>query len=168
MNCPRCEHQHSKVLESRVADAGDAMRRRRECLDCQFRYTTYERTEQPTLWVVKHDERQEPFERAKLLRGLIRACSKREVAIERLEALVIEIEAHLRSLHTKAVSSDQIGELALDGLRQLDHVAYVRFASVYRAFESIDEFHDELERMVEEPPCEAVASSNETPVNNAN
>lgn len=147
LNCPRCEHQHSKVLESRIADAGDAMRRRRECLDCAFRFTTYERVELPPLWVAKHDGAQEPFARQKLLQGLVRACNKRDVPEERLEALVIEIETTLRRRHTKAVTSDDIGELALEGLLSIDHVAYVRFASVYRAFDSIDEFHSELERI---------------------
>lgn len=146
MYCPRCEHQHSRVLESRVADNGDAMRRRRECLDCEFRFTTYERTEQPVLWVRKHDGASEVFDRAKLVRGLIRACSKRDVASERLESLVIQIEASLRALHVKEVDSDQIGELALEGLYRIDHVAYVRFASVYRAFDSIEEFHGVLQQ----------------------
>lgn len=146
MHCPRCEHQHSRVLESRIADNGDAMRRRRACLDCEHRFTTYERTEQPALLVTKHDGASEPFEREKLMRGLVRACSKRGVGNERLEALVIEIEASLRTLHLKEIDSDQIGELALEGLYDLDHVAYIRFASVYRAFDSIEEFHEVLER----------------------
>lgn len=147
MNCPRCEHQQSKVLESRVTDAGDAMRRRRECLECGSRYTTYERAELPTLWVEKHDGSQQPFDRAKILQGLLRACNKRDLPKERLEALVIEIESALRKRHAKTVTSDEIGELALEGLLPLDHVAYVRFASVYRAFDSIEGFHEELERI---------------------
>jgi transcriptional repressor NrdR len=147
LNCPGCDHQHSRVLESRVAEAGDAMRRRRECLECGARFTTYERVEQAPLWVSKHDGSQEPFDRAKLLGGLVRACNKRDVQTERLEALVIEIEATLRRRQSKAVASDAIGELALEGLFGIDLVAYVRFASVYRAFEDIDEFHAELERI---------------------
>lgn len=122
------------------------MRRRRECLDCTFRFTTYERVELPVLWVAKHDGATEPFDRAKLLRGLVRACSKRNVAHERLESLVIGIEAALRNLHVKEVDSDEIGERALEGLHSIDHVAYVRFASVYRAFDSVEEFHAVLER----------------------
>lgn len=142
----KCGHQHSRVLESRVADAGDAMRRRRECLSCSARYTTYERVELPALWVAKHgDSAVEQFDSEKLLRGLVRACSKRAVPSERLEALVIDIESRLRSLHTKTVTSDQIGELALEGLWHVDHVAYVRFASVYRAFDSIEEFHSVID-----------------------
>jgi transcriptional repressor NrdR len=133
------------VLESRVADAGDAMRRRRECLACAYRFTTYERTDQPVLWVAKHEGSAEPFDRAKVMHGLVRACSKRHVPRERLEALTVEIEAQLRARCVKEIDSDEIGELALEGLRGIDHVAYVRFASVYRAFESIEEFHDVLE-----------------------
>jgi len=123
------------------------MRRRRECLECSFRYTTYERVELPALLVAKTGGEFEPFERGKLLRGLVRACSKRDVPTERLEALVMGIERTLRGLHQKSVTSDRIGELALEGLHQIDHVAYVRFASVYRAFESVDEFRDELDNM---------------------
>jgi transcriptional repressor NrdR len=135
-------------LESRASDAGDAMRRRRECLDCETRFTTYERIEQPVLWVAKAGGRTEQFDAAKLLRGLVRACSKRAVQSERLEALVLQIEAQLRADHGSTVTSDQIGELALEGLAAIDHVAYVRFASVYRAFDSVHEFHNELERFV--------------------
>lgn len=147
MNCPRCEHQNSKVLESRVTDAGDAMRRRRECLDCRLRYTTYERVELPTLLVAKHTGEHEAFDRAKLMQGLVRACNKRDVPLERLEALVLEIEGALRKRQTRTISSEEIGELALEGLLRLDQVAYVRFASVYRAFDDIDEFHQELDRI---------------------
>lgn len=147
MNCPRCEHTTSRVLESRVTDAGDAMRRRRECLECSNRFTTYERIEMQPLWIAKSNGTTEQFDREKLLRGLARACNKRNVQIERLEALVIEIEAALRSEYGKDVTSDAIGERALDALRRIDDVAYVRFASVYRAFENIDEFQLELDRM---------------------
>ncbi len=121
------------------------MRRRRECLDCSFRYTTYERMEQPALWVTKGRGDQEPFERSKLVRGLVTACSKRDVPVERLEALVIEIETDLRSRHVRTVNADELGALALAGLAEIDEVAYVRFASVYRAFETVDEFQRELE-----------------------
>jgi len=123
------------------------MRRRRECLVCGFRYTTYERVELPALVVDKHTGEQEAFNRSKLLSGLSRACNKRDVPLERLEALVIEIETTLRKRHGRSVSSDEIGELALEGLLPLDHVAYVRFASVYRAFDNIDEFQQELDRI---------------------
>lgn len=147
MICPRCEHDAARVLESRVTEAGDAMRRRRECLQCKYRFTTYERIELPPLWVSKHGERQEPFDRDKLIRGIARACSKRKVPNEQLESLVSNIERQLRAEHAKTVTSDHIGELALEGLADVDHVAYVRFASVYRAFDNVDEFHDELARI---------------------
>lgn len=165
VHCPRCEHQHSRVLESRIADNGDAMRRRRECLDCEFRFTTYERVEQPVLWVRKHEGATEVFDRAKLLRGLVRACSKRNVPSERLESLVISIEASLRALHVKEVDSDQIGELALEGLYRIDHVAYVRFASVYRAFDSIEEFHGVLDRCMNGQTTAHVHDSDTVPAN---
>jgi transcriptional repressor NrdR len=163
VHCPRCEHQHSRVLESRIAENGEAMRRRRECLDCEFRFTTYERTEQPVLWVRKHRGASEVFDRAKLLGGLVRACNKRNVPSERLESLVIDIEASLRALHVKEVDSDQIGELALEGLYRIDHVAYVRFASVYRAFDSIEEFHEVLERCTNGPLASRDHDSRDVP-----
>lgn len=147
MNCPGCEHGASRVLESRTSDAGDAMRRRRECLGCTLRFTTYERAELPVLWVTKQNGRQEPFDRTKVLRGLARACSKREVTAETLERLVATIERGLRSGRDHAVASSRVGELALDALAGVDHVAYVRFASVLRAFDGIDEFQAEVERV---------------------
>ena len=147
MHCPRCQHHHSRVLESRLADAGDAMRRRRQCLECAHRFTTYERIEIPTLWVTKHDGSSEAFDRDKLLRGLVHACRKRNVPTERLEALVIDIEQALRAQRETHISSDTIGALALEALVRVDLVAYVRFASVYRAFDGLDEFHAELARI---------------------
>lgn len=154
MICPRCDHDSARVLESRVTEAGDAMRRRRECLQCRYRFTTYERIELPPLWVSKHAGRHEPFDRDKLIRGIARACSKRNVSSERLESLVTDIERRLRAEHTKTVTSDHIGELALACLADVDHVAYVRFASVYRAFDNVDEFHAELARIA--APASAV------------
>ncbi len=149
VNCPCCEHQHTRVLESRISGAGDSMRRRRQCLACGERFTTYERREHQTIWVEKHGGVQEPFDREKLLAGLVRACNKRNVVHERLESLVIEIESGLarRSATENAVSSSVIGDLALEGLFMIDHVAYVRFASVYKAFDDLDEFQQELERV---------------------
>lgn len=150
MNCERCEHGETKVLESRVTEEGEVVRRRRECLNCRYRFTTYERVERRPLWVVKRDGSTQPFERSKLLHGLVRACSKRDVPAERLEALVIEIETALRARNSSA-ASDEIGELALAGLRQIDDVAYVRFASVYHAFDRVEEFQGELEKLVATP-----------------
>lgn len=147
MNCPGCGGHNSKVLESRIADAGDAMRRRRECLDCSERYTTYERIEQPVLLVTKHDGRQEPFSTAKLLRGLAIACSKRDIPAERLEVLVAGVESQLRATSRKEVTSDQVGELALAGLVRIDEAAAIRFASVIERAESLAGFREVLDRM---------------------
>lgn len=147
MNCPGCGGHNSKVLESRIADAGDAMRRRRECLDCSERFTTYERIEQPALWVTKQDGRQEQFCADKLLRGLAIACSKRDVDAALLEQLVADVEARLREGGTKEVSSDQVGELALAGLVRIDEAAAIRFASVIERAESLAGFRQVLDRM---------------------
>jgi transcriptional repressor NrdR len=135
------------VLESRIADAGDAMRRRRECLDCSERFTTYERIEQPTLWVTKQDGRQEQFSAEKLLRGLAIACSKREVDAVTLEQLVAGVEAQLRAGGCKEVKSDEVGELALAGLVRIDEAAAIRFASVIERAESLAGFRQVLDRM---------------------
>lgn len=147
MNCPVCGGQNSKVLESRVADAGGALRRRRECLDCAGRFTTYERVELPVLWVTKQDGRQEQFDPAKLLRGLGIACSKREIAAEQLEQLVAQVEQQLRDCGRKEVTSDEVGELALAGLVRIDEAAAIRFASVIERAESLAGFRDVLDRM---------------------
>jgi transcriptional repressor NrdR len=134
-------------LESRESDAGEAIRRRRECLDCHARFTTFERFEQSTLWVVKRDGIRQPFERSKLLRGLERACVKRPVALDSIERIVAAVEAGFRSDGLSEVPSEAIGEAALLHLRELDGVAYIRFASVYRSFETPDEFQNELESL---------------------
>ena len=134
-------------MESRESDAGEAIRRRRECLDCHARFTTFERFEQSTLWVVKRDGIRQPFERSKLLRGLERACVKRPVALDSIERIVAAVEAGCRSDGLSEVPSGAIGEAALLHLRELDGVAYIRFASVYRSFETPDEFQNELESL---------------------
>jgi transcriptional repressor NrdR len=147
MICPACGVGETRVLESRVSDAGEAIRRRRECLDCHARFTTFERLEQSALWVVKRDGSRQPFERSKLLRGLERACVKRPVALEEIERIVAAVEAGFRSDGLSEVPSEAIGEAALLHLRELDGVAYIRFASVYRSFETPDEFQNELESL---------------------
>lgn len=147
MNCPACGHQQTRVLESRIADAGDAMRRRRECLDCCERVTTYERIELPTLWVTKHDGRQEQFDRAKLLRGLAIACSKSGVGADELELIVRSVETELRSGGRKAVGSEEVGQLALAGLVRIDEAAAIRFASVIQGTGSVSGFRQVLDRM---------------------
>jgi transcriptional repressor NrdR len=150
--CPFCENPDHRVVESRVPDTKDAIRRRRECLSCGRRFTTYERVEEMPLVVVKASGEREPFDRAKLLGGLQRACHKRSVPITALETAVRDIEVSLRNRLRQEVSSSQIGELALRRLKEVDSVAYVRFASVYRQFADVDEFADELARLEREPP----------------
>jgi transcriptional repressor NrdR len=130
-----------------MSDAGEAIRRRRECLDCHARFTTFERLEQSALWVVKRDGSRQPFDRSKLLRGLERACVKRPVALDVVERMVAAVEAGFRSDGLSEVPSEAIGEAALLHLRELDGVAYIRFASVYRSFETTDEFQRELESL---------------------
>lgn len=152
MLCPYCECSEHRVVESRVADAKDAIRRRRECLSCKRRFTTYERCEEMPLVVVKSSGERQPFDRAKLLEGLQRACHKRPVPTAALELAVRDIEADLRNRLRHEARSSHIGELALRRLKEIDQVAYVRFASVYRAFADVEEFGEELGRLEREPP----------------
>lgn len=147
MKCPFCEHLETKVVDSRTTEANDAIRRRRECLACSQRFTTYERMEEIPLVVIKSNGGREIFDRTKLLSGLLRACVKRQVPVEKLEAVVSDIESELRNQFKNEVPSKKIGEMALERLKDLDQVAYVRFASVYRQFEDIDEFNRELREL---------------------
>ncbi len=144
MRCPFCGHDETKVVDSRVSESQDAIRRRRECLSCQKRFTTYERREEMPLMVVKRDDTTEPFERGKLLRGLVVATAKRDVGTERLEALIDDIEAQLHNEFRYEIGSTVLGDMVLERLKDLDKVAYVRFASVYKSFEDVDEFTSEL------------------------
>lgn len=146
MNCPFCEHGETKVVDSRVAGRG-AIRRRRECLVCSQRFTTFERVEETPLHVVKRDGSRQPFDRAKLLAGLTRACVKRPVSLEQIERAAVTIEVGLRNGVRDEVEASRIGDEALTVLRDLDRVAYVRFASVYRDFQDVDEFKRELVRL---------------------
>ena len=148
MTCPYCEHGETKVVDSRVAGKG-AIRRRRECLLCSQRFTTFERIEETPLFVVKRDGSRQPFDRSKLMAGLVRACTKRPVSLEQIERAVGVIESRLRNGIREEVESQAIGEEALAVLRDLDRVAYVRFASVYRDFQDVEEFEQELDRLEE-------------------
>lgn len=148
MTCPYCEHGETKVVDSRVAGKG-AIRRRRECLLCSQRFTTFERIEETPLFVVKRDGSRQPFDRSKLMAGLVRACTKRPVSLEQIERAVAMIESRLRNGIREEVGSQAIGEEALAVLRDLDRVAYVRFASVYRDFQDVEEFEQELDRLEE-------------------
>ena len=147
MHCPFCNSDESKVVDSRDSEAGDATRRRRECLACERRYTTYERLEEVPLVVVKRSGSEEVFTRRKLLNGLLRASEKRAIPIERLERAVDDIENELRRVPGQRVTTQMVGERALRHLRDIDKVAYVRFASVYRQFDGVDEFQQELARL---------------------
>ena len=153
MHCPFCGHDDSQVADSRLSDPGDAVRRRRVCRSCERRFTTYERYDEGPLYIRKRSGQREPFERGKVLAGLERAAIKRPVEREQLEAVVDRIVAELRS-RGGTPEVEEVGELALRGLRELDAVAYVRFASVYRKFDDVGEFEAELARLEAEPPLQ--------------
>jgi transcriptional repressor NrdR len=155
MRCPFCKGADSKVLDSRESMEGAVIRRRRECLECRKRFTTYERVEELAPLVVKKDGRREPFDREKLLAGLQKAVEKRPVSMDQLEALVAEVEVRLQERGEKEVPSSAIGEEVMRKLRALDQVAYVRFASVYRSFRDIEEFMDELKGLLDDHAPEA-------------
>ena len=159
MRCPYCAHPDTRVADSRLAEPGDAVRRRRECLACARRFTTHERADAPALTVVKRDGRGEPFDRQKLLAGLLRAATKRPLQVPQLEAVADSIEEDLRRSGGEA-RAERIGELALRGLIALDRVAAIRFASVYRNFEDLAEFEAELRRLESEP----VAGADQLPL----
>jgi len=145
MQCPSCQHTDSRVLESRAADGGRSVRRRRECLNCDFRFTTYERVETVPVTVVKRNGTRETFNRAKLLHGLLRACEKTGLEPARLEAVVDDIELAIQQRSGREIASAEIGEMVLEQLREMSEVAYVRFASVYRQFRSVSDFVATLE-----------------------
>lgn len=150
MKCPYCGYQESKVVDSRHSDDSISIRRRRECLSCQKRFTTYETVESLPVMVVKKDNSREPFDRNKLLRGMVRACEKRPVSMADLEAVVSEIEALVQNSLDREVSTGKIGEMVMERIKPLDEVAYVRFASVYRQFKDINSFMHELNKILEE------------------
>lgn len=152
MRCPFCSHADSRVLESRPTDEGAVIRRRRACQQCDERFTTYERIETTPLIVIKKDGRRQPFDRQKILNGLITACEKRPVPLSTLETIVTRVEATLHNRLESEVPSRQIGELVMEELRRVDQVAYVRFASVYRQFKDIKRFKEELDQLLHESP----------------
>lgn len=150
MKCPYCGYQESKVLDSRHSEDGQSIRRRRECLSCQKRFTTYETVESLPMVVIKRDNSRQSFDRNKVLNGMLRACEKRPVAMADLEAVADEIEQIIQNSLDREVSTAQIGELVMERLKPLDEVAYVRFASVYRQFKDINSFMRELNKILEE------------------
>ncbi len=147
MKCPYCKHEEDKVVDSRSCGDGYGVRRRRECLKCGHRFTTYERIEETPLMVVKKDDRREAFNPQKLLNGIRIACEKRPISIETLKKLVDKIEMDLEKKFETEVNSREIGKLVMKKLHNLDEVAYVRFASVYRQFKDVDQFMDEVKRL---------------------
>ena len=150
MKCPFCRLDNDRVIDSRASQDGFAIRRRRECLDCRRRYTTYERIEEQAIKVIKKDGVRVPFERDKIKRGLEKACWKRPISEEQIEGMVTAIEADVFANFDSEVPAKYLGELAMQQLRQLDQVAFVRFASVYREFQDVRDFVEELEPMLEE------------------
>lgn len=149
MKCPYCQHLESKVIDSRYTEGHTCIRRRRECLECAERFTTYERLEDVPLMVVKKNGERELFDRNKLLKGLMKACEKRPISQDKLDMMVSHIEKELRNDMKQEVTSVEIGELVMKGLKKIDEVAYVRFASVYRQFKDVNKFKQELERLLE-------------------
>ena len=150
MRCPFCKKADSRVIDSRAADDGNTIRRRRECTGCGKRFTTYEVVEKIPLMVIKNDGRRVVFDRNKLLNGLIRSCDKRDIPTEHIVSLANEIEKELRNTMDREVTTKAIGELVMEKLRNFDEVAYIRFASVYRKFADISNFRDELEDLLKE------------------
>ncbi|MDR0920926.1 MAG: transcriptional regulator NrdR [Lactobacillales bacterium] len=148
MRCPKCQNNHSRVIDSRQSEDGRAIRRRRECENCGFRFTTFERIEATPLLVVKKNGAREEFSRDKILRGLIRSAEKRPVAMEQMEKIVDDVEKRVRSLGENEVSSTLIGEYVMEDLVDVDEIAYIRFASVYRQFKDMSVFLKELEEIV--------------------
>lgn len=149
MTCPFCAHRQDRVIDSRETKEGDVVRRRRECLKCQRRFTTYERSDEVPYMVVKRDGRREKFDRQKVLEGLIKACEKRPVAMAKLAEVVDEVESMLADSPDREVSTTAVGELLMQRLRTLDKIAYVRFASVYRDFQDVEAFVTELKDLLQ-------------------
>ncbi len=150
MKCPYCGFDESRVIDSRPTEDNNSIRRRRECTKCTSRFTTYERIEDVNLIVVKRDQNREAFNRDKIINGIIRACEKRPVTAEEIEGVALRVETKLSNLLKKEINSQEIGELVMEELKDLDEVAYVRFASVYKSFSDIDTFLDELGKMLSE------------------
>lgn len=150
MRCPYCEFTESKVLDSRPTDEGQAIRRRRECISCQKRFTTYEKIEEIPIVIVKKDGNRQSYDRNKVLNGIIKSCEKRPVSMSIIEEMVNDIEKTLSNSMEKEVTSVEIGEMVMNKLKAVDEVAYVRFASVYRQFKDVNSFMDELKKILDE------------------
>ena len=149
MKCPYCADENTRVIDSRPADDNTAIRRRRQCDVCGKRFTTYEKVEAIPLMVIKKDKTREPYDREKLMQGIIRSCHKRPVSMERIESCVNEIESTIYNMEIREIDSNQIGSIVMDKIKDLDGVAYVRFASVYREFKDVNTFMDELKKILD-------------------
>ena len=149
MHCIKCGSEESKVIDSRMVEEGNSIRRRRECLECKYRFTTYEKIEYTPIIVIKKNGERQQFNWQKIINGLIRACEKRPVSIENLEKLTDDIELEINNSMEKEIESEKIGEMVIKRLRKLDEIAYVRFASVYRQFKDINEFKSELNKLLD-------------------
>jgi transcriptional repressor NrdR len=147
MRCPHCGAEDDRVVDSRSSQGGAAIRRRRECLECGERFTTYEYVEAFSLIIIKRDGRREPYDRSKLYTGVQIACTRRSISSEQIDELIRTVETRLQNLGKREVPSTEVGEIVMEELRRLDQVAYVRFASVYRDFKTADEFREELDRL---------------------
>lgn len=150
MNCPFCNHHDSKVVDSRPTDEGQSIRRRRECMECGKRFTTYEKLEQVPLIIIKKNGTRESYDRNKILNGILRSCEKRPVSLPTIENIVDEVEKELYNSMDREIKSEYIGEIIMKKLKEIDEVSYVRFASVYRQFADINSFKDELEKLLKE------------------
>ena len=150
MKCPYCDFDTSKVVDSRPIEEGNSIRRRRECENCKKRFTTYEKIEQVNVMVVKKDGAREFFDREKILKGIIRSCEKRPISIKQMENIVTDIEKEIVNMMQREISSEEIGNLVMDKLKDIDEVSYVRFASVYRQFKDVNSFLDVLKNIIEE------------------
>ncbi|MBS4540075.1 transcriptional regulator NrdR [Clostridium sp. D2Q-11] len=150
MRCPYCDYYETKVVDSRPTDENQSIRRRRECIKCNRRFTTYEKIEEIPIVVVKKDGTRQPYNRNKLLNGIIRACEKRPVSMKDMEKIVDDIEKNINNSLEKEISADSIGQMVMESLKNIDEVSYVRFASVYRQFKDINTFMDELKKLLDE------------------
>lgn len=148
MRCPYCSYEEDRVIDSRPTDKGTTIRRRRECLSCRKRYTTYEKVESLPTMVIKKDGSRQPYDREKVRKGILRACEKRSVSINQIESILDYVEQQINNSLEREVTSAYIGELVMDKLKELDEVAYVRFASVYRQFKDINTFMEELNKLL--------------------
>ncbi len=149
MKCPSCQYNETKVVDSRLNGDGTSIRRRRECLKCEKRFTTYEYVEHVPLMVVKRDGRRQPFDREKIIAGIVKACEKRPVSIDKIEGVTAEIERIVQKKYDREVEAKDLGEIIMEKLAMLDEVAYVRFASVYRQFRDVNQFMNELKLMLD-------------------